>query len=332
MKKTIYMLLLFVLSNQIYAQNKQNEAIAAYQLAEENFEKGNYQSALDYLESAKMNFGKANSKMLYLQVYIENELYKKEQLPYETILKTIASFEKAPDIKTFNNDKKLEISKLKLTLANIEKERAKIQKENEEKEKKFDDYAYEGWPFNLSFKELQLVNKDSIIFTEKLRNFKNKIKNHDYYVSKKNVIYDDIYGQVNFFEKAGFFFPTYAKPNSFKQSMLTSVHGFLIRNDKVIGYRKVVLPLTGEYSFPKNVSKEKHKICLKYIEDNIESYIDYFGFKPVINNEYVEYGYQEYIWKKGYKTVSLYVKNYQLKNGYWEIGINEEIKDESINK
>lgn len=319
MKKTIYMLLLFVLSNQIYAQNKQNEAIAAYQLAEENFEKGNYQTALDFLESAKKNFGKANSKMLYLQVYIENELYKNEQLSYNDILKTIASFEKAPDIKTFNNDKKLEISKLKLTLANIEKERAKILKEKEEKEKKVDDYAYEGWPFNISFKELQEKNKDSLVFAKRMRSAKNKDLNYDF-------LYSGSLTQSNYLEH---YFKT---PHYYYSRPEKMVYGILVRNDKIIGYRRAVLPSLSEDNYKKEDRVKAWEELSKYIEETIIEYNDFFGFESEKNLKYKDLGYVEYFWKKRDKTISLYVKKHKMKNGFWEVSIVEEIKDESVNK
>ena len=74
MKKTLLFLLLVTINT--YAQTNQNEAIAAYQLAEESYEKGDYKTTLRFLESAKKKLGTSNCKLLYLQIQAETELFK----------------------------------------------------------------------------------------------------------------------------------------------------------------------------------------------------------------------------------------------------------------
>lgn len=110
------------------------EAKAAYLLAEESFSAGDWKGTMDYLQQCKKLMGKANSKMLYLQILTSAEIAKKDPAYHDTVLTFIAAFEKAPDIKQFNEDKVLEVMKLKLITVR-KKEEIAIAKLAEEKER-----------------------------------------------------------------------------------------------------------------------------------------------------------------------------------------------------
>lgn len=100
------------------AQTNEAEAKAAYLLAEESYSKGDQKSALRYIESAKKSLGGTNSKLIYLQIQIEQELVKNNQVSTDSLLALISRFEKLPDYKSFNEDKVLEVLKIKLALKN----------------------------------------------------------------------------------------------------------------------------------------------------------------------------------------------------------------------
>jgi hypothetical protein len=96
------------------AQSKGAEAKAAYLLAEEQFNAGNYQTCISYLDDASKNLGAANSKILYLKILSQREVAKIDASYISKLIATIDSFEKATDVSNFNEEKYLEVVKLKL--------------------------------------------------------------------------------------------------------------------------------------------------------------------------------------------------------------------------
>jgi tetratricopeptide (TPR) repeat protein len=97
--------------------NKAAEAKAAYLLAEEEFGSGKYADAIAYLDEAITKLGNANAKILYLKVMALQELAKEDEENLEPLKKAIAAFEKSPDFNSFNEEKQLEVMKLKLKLS-----------------------------------------------------------------------------------------------------------------------------------------------------------------------------------------------------------------------
>lgn len=152
---------LLVMSFPAFAQINETEAKASYMLAEENYGKGNYPIALTFLKNAKTNLGGANCKILYLQIQIESELAKTRKNYRDSLLKTIAAFQAAPDIKDFNEDKVLEVVKMKLEIAQkLTEEKALLaeQKVAEEakREKTFKDWRFtSGLNLGLTVKEAE---------------------------------------------------------------------------------------------------------------------------------------------------------------------------------
>lgn len=143
--RTIFILLYLTLFiHPSFSQVNDAEARAAYLLAEEYYGKADYPTALKYIESAKKSLTRTNCKILYLQIYIEKELYNQiekkltdeinahsmatlgsEKYPLagpirnlikkkESILEIIETFQNAPDLKSFNEEKITEILKIKL--------------------------------------------------------------------------------------------------------------------------------------------------------------------------------------------------------------------------
>lgn len=97
------------------AQNL-DEAKAAYLLAEEFYAKGDYVNTLKFLDITESNLGSTNCKILYLKIITLSEVGKKED-NIESQLQTIAHFEQSQDYPDFNSEKRLEVSKIKLLLA-----------------------------------------------------------------------------------------------------------------------------------------------------------------------------------------------------------------------
>lgn len=121
------------------AQDAQMEAKAAYQLAEDSYSKGNYKNAIQYLQQVKTALGTSNCKILFLEIMISNELYAKDKDRSEKLLALIDAFEKSADNKDFNEEKKIEVTKMKLSLKmeqiNAKEEEAKRKDEEANKYK-----------------------------------------------------------------------------------------------------------------------------------------------------------------------------------------------------
>lgn len=116
MKKCyLFWLLLLAVSFKTYAQ-ADLEAKAAYLLAEEKYGKGDMKSALQYLDEAATKLGSANAKILYLKIMAQRELANKDQRYLTKLDSTISIFQSSADAKLFNEDKTLEVMKIKLEL------------------------------------------------------------------------------------------------------------------------------------------------------------------------------------------------------------------------
>jgi hypothetical protein len=117
-KMIFRILLLLVLVNGSWtASNAQSNAIeakAAYLLAEESYGKGDMRAALDYIGEATTKLGSANAKLSYLKIMILKEMSVKDTGALSKLDNAILEFEKAPDVADFNEEKTLEIIKIKL--------------------------------------------------------------------------------------------------------------------------------------------------------------------------------------------------------------------------
>src|SRR5687767_1870485 len=98
MFKELFFLVLMGFSLSVHAQTNAVEAKAAYMLAEESYDKGDYPGALKFLQTTKNNLGSVNSKILYLETQAYAELYKVDKSYSSQLIKSIQAFQAAPDI------------------------------------------------------------------------------------------------------------------------------------------------------------------------------------------------------------------------------------------
>jgi len=98
------------------AQTNSAEAKAAYMLAEEEFAAGKYAASISYLDEAAAKLRGANAKILYLKIMALSELVKTSSDSLQGLNNAISAFEKTPDFSSFNEDKQIEVMKLKMKL------------------------------------------------------------------------------------------------------------------------------------------------------------------------------------------------------------------------
>ncbi len=172
MKKKLLLLLLYIAPFCLLAQKSETEAMAAYLLSEESYATGDYSAAIKFLEKAEEKLGGTNSKLLFLKIQIETELYKKDKSYYDRIMRTISDFQTAPDIRNFNKDKVLEIVKMKMAMESQREEQMRVTKklreEREKNEANFKNFSFEGWHLNVDLEDLKISNMDSTLFKRKL--------------------------------------------------------------------------------------------------------------------------------------------------------------------
>jgi len=149
MRVCVFLCFLLLSSLPVLAQMNETEAKASYMLAEENYGKGNYPVALTFLKNAKANLGGANCKILYLQIQIESELAKTKKNYRDSLLNTITAFQTSPDIKDFNEDKVLEVVKMKLEIAQKAAEEAALLAEQKLAEEAKSDKTFKDWRFTI---------------------------------------------------------------------------------------------------------------------------------------------------------------------------------------
>jgi|SRR5690554_3172212 len=130
MKKTILITAFLFSFVFAYAQNKEVDAIAAFQIAEESFENQNYTDALRYVSDAQSILGKANGKMLYLKIQILEELSKTNPDYLFEQRSAITEFENIADKEQFSQEKRIAIAKKKIFL----KDEIEAFQENEKKQ------------------------------------------------------------------------------------------------------------------------------------------------------------------------------------------------------
>lgn len=133
MKLLFTSILFTVIHFSLHAQTAAAEARAAYLLAEEAFTANDWKGALSYLEDCKKKIGTPNCKILYLQIMSEMELAKADSSYQTAVLRSIADFEKAPDVKNFNEDKVLEVMKTKIRLNKLQEQAVKDKLAREER-------------------------------------------------------------------------------------------------------------------------------------------------------------------------------------------------------
>lgn len=94
------------------------EAKAAFDSAEERFKVNDYAGCLRYLDQATETLGKPNGRILLLRIQTEAELAKSDLLRVTNVLDTISKFEAAPDFEKFDDERIMEVMRLKVRLKN----------------------------------------------------------------------------------------------------------------------------------------------------------------------------------------------------------------------
>jgi hypothetical protein len=290
MQKILFVCLLLLLIQPLYSQVNETEAKAAYMLAEENYGKGSYPLALTFLKNAKAKLGGANCKILYLQIQIESELAKTQKNYQDSLLKTITAFQNSPDIKEFNEDKVLEVVKMKMEMEQKgieEKElREKKAADAATREKLFKDYSLtQGWELGQTLEEAEKKHPN---FFRRTSSEKSGLFPGLKLISSKDV--DDLSVYVN-------------------------------DNKKIIGFRNNI-------EYPKLISKYQDYAVMKDIKMKlVEGYTQMFGFAPVVG--YATPDGLQYIWKKNKKSFVIAWMVYKNGNGYYGNDYTYEV-DESI--
>jgi hypothetical protein len=135
MKQAAIIFTSLVVSFSSYAQGNATEAKAACLFAEESYGKADYKDANNFLHQAKTRLGSSDCKLLYLQIMVTCELHPKDVSSGEKVLALINEFEKSPAFKDFNEEKILEVTKLKLSVSSEVKTQAEQQKQKESGDK-----------------------------------------------------------------------------------------------------------------------------------------------------------------------------------------------------
>lgn len=230
----------------VMAQNSENEAMAAYMLAEESYASGDYASALRFLAKAEQNLGKSNSKLLYLKIQVQSELYKTDNSYYDKIMETINEFQSGSDIYSFKQEKVIDVVKIKMAMENQRDEQIKtankIQEEQNRIETNYRNFAFEGWPFGVTLESLKITHADSHIF---FKNRKLKKQLHEFDKTLTVICPRSIttgYGK-------------FAVVTCYPRSILDegeNIFAVIMRDDKVIGYRKTIYLRQNYYSIYPN--------------------------------------------------------------------------------
>lgn len=166
LKKYFFIIVLLVAAETVTAQTNPLEAKAAYLLAEESYDKGDMRAALQYIDDAISKLGKANAKILYLKVIVLKEINTK--MPADTSVSSkldlaIADFEKAPDYADFNEEKSLEVMKIKVA-------RNRFGPKGSGSGQVIEAYQREtGWRLGVKLDSLQILHKEQ--FERYFQNF-----------------------------------------------------------------------------------------------------------------------------------------------------------------
>lgn len=297
MKTILFIIISLSIGGCIYAQTTNSEVKAAYLLAEEAFASNDYKNALEYLEQCKAKMGRPNSKVLYLQILTEMELAKNEPAYYDKALSSIGAFEKAPDIEKFNEEKTLEVMKLKIRAkelkSNAAEEAIKTKEYKERAAITFQKWTWLDWPMHVKLKDLKALKKDENIFTHSSKGRDPK--------SGIEVLYTPFLTREN------------------------SLQCIYIKDELVIGYRAILA--FGGTSY-KSSSYASEPILKALYDQTADSLSRVFGFLPenrVPSGKFYAYMKKEYCWARDGKIVRLlYDADQGGKNWYARIFIDSQ--------
>lgn len=301
MKPYCFIIILIGAFSTGMAQNPASQAKAAYLLAEESFEAGNYLKSIDYLKQSRTSLGQSNCKILYLQIMAELELSKKDPEYLHALELSIAEFFKAPDLQSFNEEKSLEVMKLKIQVKEMKstaaQEAIKAKENTALAAAAFKNWTWQNWPMHIALRDLKALKKDEPVFL-------NSSKGRD---SKAGI--ELIYTPFLSREK--------------------EVQGIYLKNEMVVGYR-VILAYGG--TAYKTASYGSEAILKELYDHTADSLSRVFGFAPdtpVPAGKFYSFMKKEYCWARDGKVVRLlYDADQGSKNWYARIFIDsQELKD-----
>ncbi len=139
------------------AQSSAAEAKAAYLLAEEEFSAGKYAASLSYLEQAATKLGGANAKILYLKILALQVLAEDDETSLEGLKIAIGDFVKSPDYASFNEEKQLEVMKIKLRL---ERENASGKPVNPLAASCYIKFGLAGWQLGAKLEDMKAAHPE----------------------------------------------------------------------------------------------------------------------------------------------------------------------------
>lgn len=227
----------------VSAQTNANEAKAAYLLAEESYGKGDYKNTLEFLRAVREALGGTNCKVLYLQIMATRELYKIDTGSNNNLLSLISEFEKNPDYANFNEEKSLEISKLKLLIKADQKAvMDKLAEEKIAREKRIDSMAKVRTQSHKDYFIQTVNNKAPLNITlDELDKANPKWKIKKWVVYKVSSAVDLYHDPAFYYGEMWFPFPTMKDA----YSLVSRICGVYVKDGKVIGYTE----LTDSYNY-----------------------------------------------------------------------------------
>jgi hypothetical protein len=300
MSKFLIVIIIGLLPYFAISQINVGEAKAAFLLAEEFYAKSDFKNALGFIDKAKKSLGEGNCKIYYLEILMRNEMYKFDKTHYGMLMQAIGAFQSSKDIDAFNEEKVIEILKIKMLLAQ-EQDNKRIAdsislSEKIRKEKNFNEYNFRGWTLNVPFNEIKSSKASHPFFSKKLDQHEIKEVGRTYHYNDKIVTW--------FGRKEAAYFSIY---NGIKDS----VAAIAVGNDGLVK-RYVRLRLSIPYYEKNALTKEQAD---EYMKTTVDSYSKLFGFEPekrtlTLNNLYIT---TDYTWRKNNKWLTLRSMTYNIK-------------------
>ena len=300
MSKLLIVIIIGLLPYFAISQTNVGEAKAAFLLAEEFYAKSDFKNALGFIDKAKKSLGEGNCKIYYLEILMRNEMYKSDKTQYGMLMQAIGAFQSSKDIDAFNEEKVIEILKIKMLLAQ-EQDNKRITdsislSEKLRKEKNFNEYKFTGWTLNVPFNEIKSSKSSHPFFSKKLDQHEIKEVGRTYHYNDKIVTW---FGR----KEAAYF--------SINNGIKDSVAAIAVGNDGLVK-RYIRLKLSKPYYEKNAFTKEQAD---EYMKSMIESYSRSLGFEPekktsTLNDVYIT---TDYTWKKNDKWLTIRSMIYYMK-------------------
>lgn len=300
MSKFLIVIIIGLLPYLAISQTNEGEAKAAFLLAEEFYAKSDFKNALGFIDKAKKSLGEGNCKIYYLEILMRNEMYKFDKTQYVLLMQAIGAFQSSKDINAFNEEKVIEVLKIKMLLAQ-EQDNKRIAdsislSEKIRKEKNFNEYNFRGWTLNVPFNEIKSSKENHPFFSKKLDRNEIKETGRTYHYNDKMVSW---FGRK---ESSWFFI---------NNGIKDSVAAIAVGTDGIVK-RYVRLKLVKPYYEKNAFTKEQAD---EYMKSMIDSYSRSLGFEPekrttTLNNVYST---TDYTWRKNNKWITIRSMIYYLR-------------------